>query len=96
MLPNTGSEVVNSKIFYRRYADLNKDFVHFLKTLIATELSPEKLLKKKITGEDVTAQTLYDAMKCFQKILNSPDSGRCITHLQLIWTSEDYENFLFK
>ncbi len=73
LMPDPGPEIVNDKDFDGRWANLKEDFVTNLKTLIPNELSPEKLLKKKIAGEDVTAEMLYEAIKGFRTILNSPN-----------------------
>ncbi len=80
LMPNPGHEVVDSRNFDGRWAELSTDFIANLKTLISTEFSPENLLKKKVFGEEATAQTLYEAIKGFQQVLNSPDvpSGRSI------------------
>jgi hypothetical protein len=82
-MPNPGHEVVDNKSFDGRWAELNKDFVTYLKTLISEEFSPKNLLKKKVFGEDATAQMLYEAIRSFQQILNSPDvpSGRSMYNL---------------
>jgi hypothetical protein len=66
----------------------------------------EKLLKKRIFGEEITAQKLFDAIKGFQKILNSSDvpSGRSMyryrsfatVHLDNLISSlfEEYKNLI--
>jgi atlastin len=83
LIPHPGPEIVNDKDFDGRWAELNKDFVSNLKQMISTEFSPENLLKKRVAGEEVTAQMLFDAIKGFQEILNSPEvpSGRSMYNL---------------
>ncbi len=78
LMPNPGHEVVDSKDFDGRWVRLDQSFVSCLKTLISTEFAPENLLKKKVFGKEATAEMLYDAIKGFQTILNSPEvlSGR--------------------
>ncbi len=83
LMPNPGHEVVDCKNFDGRWAKLDKSFISYLKTLVSTEFSPKSLLKKKVFGEEATAQKLYEAIKGFQQILNSPEvpSGRSMYNL---------------
>ena len=72
LMPHPG-DAVRSKMFDGRWKELKTEFIEHLREIIESVLSPQKLIKKKIYGKDVTGESFSSYLKSYFEMFNSSE-----------------------
>ncbi|CAG2107214.1 unnamed protein product [Medioppia subpectinata] len=71
LMPYPGREVAINKDFDGRVADIDSEFVDYLKTFVPLMLDPKNVVVKEIGGRQVTGKDLLEYFKVYYNVLKS-------------------------
>lgn len=74
LMPHPGLSATTDKFFDGRHSKLDNEFKRHLKNSIQVLLSPENLVKKKISDKEITAKEFRAYAKTYFETFQSPDT----------------------
>ena len=83
LMPHPGNKVATNPTFDGRVADIDNEFIDYLKTFVPLMLDPKNIVVKEIGGRHVTGKQLLEYFKVYSTVFagNSKHLINCFCNL---------------